>query len=101
MVDPGLPRRPWSCQHRLVSSPSGVYAPEQAAEYNGREYYSHLDAFAGEVIRAVGKEMQGKPAHMVYEILTLSMARRLPGIAIDQELMRDAAAKIAIGLPPV
>lgn len=81
--------------------PHGVYAPEQAVEYNGREYYAHLDEFAVEVIRSVGDEMQRKPAHMVYEILTLSMARRLPGIAIDQELMRDAAAKIAIGLPPV
>ena len=101
MVDPGLPRGPRSCQHRCVSSPSSVYAPEQPVEYNGREYPSHLDEFAVEVIRSVGEEMQRKPAHMVYEILTLRMARRLPGIAIDQALMREAAAKIAIGVPPV
>lgn len=84
-----------------VSSPSGVFAPEQQAEFNGREYFSHLDEFAVEVMRSVGEEMQRQPAHMVYEVLTLSMARRLPGITVDQELMRDAAARIAIGLPPV
>jgi hypothetical protein len=45
--------------------------------------------------------MQGQPAHMVYEVLTLRLARRLPGVEVDDEVLRDSAARIAIGLPGV
>lgn len=49
------------------------------------------------VIRSVDMEMRGKPASMVYEVLDLTLARRLPGIPVDAESMRQYAAEIAVG----
>ena len=83
-----------------MAFPAGVYAIEQPVEHNGSDYYRQVDACVLEVIRQVGGEMQHKPAHMVYELITLHVSRRLPGIEVDQEALRDAAARIAIGLPP-
>jgi hypothetical protein len=45
--------------------------------------------------------MRRQPAHMVYELIDVHLAGRLPGIGVDQEAIRDVDAKIAIGLPPV
>jgi hypothetical protein len=36
---------------------------------------------------------------MVYELINLRLARRLPGIEVDDEAVRDAAARIAAGVP--
>jgi hypothetical protein len=36
---------------------------------------------------------------MVYEMLRAHLARHLPGIQVDAEAIRDAAARIAVGLP--
>jgi hypothetical protein len=59
----------------------------------------HLDEFVVEVIRQVDDEMRRQPAHMVYELINLRLARRLPGIEVDDEAVRDAAARIAAGVP--
>jgi hypothetical protein len=84
-----------------MAFPVSIYALEQPVEYNGRDYYRHLDEFVLEVIRQVDQEMRRQPAHMVYELINMRLAARLPGIGVDQETLRDVAAKIAIGLPPV
>ena len=36
---------------------------------------------------------------MVYELIRESVARRLPGIEVDQEPLRQAAAPISAGIP--
>ena len=36
---------------------------------------------------------------MVYELIRESVARRLPGIEVDQEPLRQAAARISAGIP--
>ncbi len=84
-----------------MTSPISIYALEQPIEYNPREYYRHLDEFVVEVIRRVGDEMPRQPAPMVYEMLTLQVSQRLPGIEVDDTALRDAAARIAVGLSPV
>jgi hypothetical protein len=84
-----------------VAFPVSVYALEQPIEYNPRDYYLHVDEFVVEVIRQVDREMSRQPAHMVYELINARLGRRLPGISIDQEMLRNAAARIAIGIPPV
>ena len=83
-----------------MAFPAAVYALEQPVEHNGRDYYTHVDQFVLEVIRHVDGEMRRKPAHMVYELINVLLARRLPGIDVDQEAIRNVAARIAIGLPP-
>ena len=83
-----------------MAFPVSAYVLEQPAENNGRDYYDHADKFVLEVIRQVDREMRHKPAHMVYELINVHLARRLPGIDVDQEVIRLAAARIAIGLPP-
>jgi hypothetical protein len=35
---------------------------------------------------------------MVYEILEATLQRRLPGIDVDEESVRDAAARISVGM---
>ncbi len=81
--------------------PARTIAPEQPGQINGSGYQQGVDRFAVQVIRSVEHEMRGKPASMVYEVLTIHMSRRLPGIVVDDETLRDAAARIAIGLPPL
>ena len=70
-------------------------------EHNGRVYRQHVDKIVTEVLLQIDREERGQPAHMVYELLTLHLARRLPGIDVDDEAMRNAAARIAIGLSPI
>jgi hypothetical protein len=64
-----------------------------------RDFDTQVGQFVLEVIRSVDDDMRGQPASMVYELLHIHVARRLPGIAVDQEVLRDAAAKIAAGYP--
>jgi hypothetical protein len=82
-----------------VSFPASAFALEMPGEINGPTYQRGLEGFVIEVIRSVEREMQRQPAHMVYELLSLSLARRLPGVAVDDEAIRDAAARIAVGVP--
>ena len=84
-----------------MAFPVSVYALEQPIEYNPPDYYRHLDELVVEVIHQVDLEMRRQPAHMVYELITVRLAGRLPGIGVDQETIRDVAARIAIGIPPV
>jgi len=84
-----------------MAFPAGVYAIEHPVEHNGSDYHKQVDACVLEVIRQVDGEMRHKPAHMVYELINVHLSRRLPGIDVEQEALRDAAARIAIGLPPV
>jgi hypothetical protein len=53
------------------------------------------------VIAAVQDEMRGQPAPMVLEILRETLARRLPGIPVDDETLRLAAARVSVGLAAV
>lgn len=57
-----------------------------------------VDEIVAGVVASVQAEMSGKPASMVLEILRATMARRLPGIAVDDEELREAAARISVGL---
>jgi hypothetical protein len=59
-----------------------------------------VDDLVSGVMTSVYDEMRGKPASMVLEILTETLARRLPGITVDEEALRLTAARIAVGLPP-
>jgi hypothetical protein len=43
--------------------------------------------------------MQGQPASMVYELINAHVERRLPGVAVNEDSLRAAAARIAVGLP--
>jgi hypothetical protein len=58
-----------------------------------------IDQLVVDMIRGVDAEMRHQPASMIYELMTLEARRRLPGIAVDEERLRDAAARIAVGLP--
>jgi hypothetical protein len=60
-----------------------------------------VDQLVTGVLDSVELEMRGQPASMVLEILKETLARRLPGIYVDDELLRTAAARIAVGLTPV
>jgi hypothetical protein len=59
-----------------------------------------VDDIVEGVVITVADEMRGQPSPMVMEILEATLARRLPGIAYDRELLSLAAARIAVGLPP-
>ena len=74
---------------------------EPPIEHNGRVYRQHVDKIVTEVVLQIDREMRGKPAHMAYELLNLRLARRLPGIDVDDEALRNTAARIAIGVSPV
>ena len=63
-----------------------------------RGYEEQVDELVLDVIRTVDHEMRGKPPHMVYEMLTILLGQRLPGIDVDEEAMRGVAAQIAFGL---
>jgi hypothetical protein len=82
-----------------VALPADANALELPIEHNGSAYQAGLSEFVLEVLRHVGHEMQRQPAHMVYEMMQVQLARRLPGIPVDDETLRDAAARIAVGLP--
>jgi hypothetical protein len=58
-----------------------------------------VDQIVSGVVTSVEEEMRGKQASMVLEILEATLARRLPGIVVDGEAMRLAAARIGAGLP--
>lgn len=64
---------------------------------NSPEAHDRVDELVGGVFLAVDTEMRGKPAPMVYEILDATLQRRLPGIDVDEEKVRDAAARISVG----
>ena len=63
------------------------------------DFGTRVDVFVEEVVRSIGADMQRQPASMVYELIRESVARRLPGIEVDQERLRQAAARIAAGVP--
>ena len=84
-----------------MPSPVSAYALEMPGQINGPDYQRELDRFVVDVVRSVEHEMQGQRAPMVYEVLTIWLSRRLPGVAVDDEMLRDAAARIAVGLPAV
>jgi hypothetical protein len=64
-----------------------------------QDFDTRVAEFVAGVVRTVGAEMRRQPASMVYEILRESVERRLPGIEVDQEPLREAAARIAAGVP--
>jgi hypothetical protein len=55
----------------------------------------------GGVVSTVAADMGRHQASLVYEVLRETLARRLPGIPVDQDHLRLAAARIAVGLSPV
>lgn len=63
------------------------------------DFDTRVEEFVEGVIHSVGVEMWRQPASMVYEILRESVERRLPGIEVDQEQLREAAARIGAGVP--
>ena len=65
------------------------------------EYDEAVDEFVLDIVRSVGAEMNRQPASMVYEMITATVQRRLPGIPVDQQALREAAARIAAGYPVV
>jgi hypothetical protein len=58
-----------------------------------------VDELVAGVLGTVEREMRGQPAPMVLELLDATLARRLPGIGVDDEALRLAAARISVGLP--
>jgi hypothetical protein len=60
-----------------------------------------VEALVAGVVTSVDQEMRGQPAWMVREIIVETLARRLPGIAVDGELVDLAAARISVGLAPL
>jgi hypothetical protein len=67
--------------------------------WSPRTYEDQVDNVVAEVVHTVSGEMRGQPASMVYELINAHLERRLPGAAVNQEGLRDAAARIAVGLP--
>jgi hypothetical protein len=63
------------------------------------DFDSRVNEFVAGVIRSVDADMRRQPASMVYEIIRVSVERRLPGIEVDQEPLREAAARISAGVP--
>jgi len=70
-----------------------------ALDRDSVETLARIDALVDGVVSTVDLEMRGQPASMVYEILDATLQRRLPGIPVDEERLRDAAARISVGLP--
>ena len=62
------------------------------------ETLARIDALVDGVMATVDAEMRGQPASMVYEILDATLQRRLPGIPVDEERLRDVAARISVGV---
>ena len=61
------------------------------------ETLARIDALVDGVLMTVDTQMRGQPASMVFEILDATLQRRLPGIPVDEERLRDAAARISVG----
>ena len=66
-------------------------------ERDSVETLARIDALVQGVLGSINAEMRGLPAPMVYEILDATLQRRLPGIPVDEEKLRDAAARISVG----
>ena len=66
---------------------------------DSRRYDNQVDELVAQIVRAVGADMKGQPASMVYELINTHLERRLPGVPVDREPLRQAAARIAVGLP--
>ena len=62
------------------------------------ETLARIDSLVDGVMATVDAEMRGQPASMVYEILDATLQRRLPGIPVDEERLRDVAARISVGV---
>jgi hypothetical protein len=58
------------------------------------------DLMVEEIVQAVNADMRGQPVHLVYEMLSTRIRRRLPGVAVDEGSLRTAAARISFGLLP-
>ena len=71
----------------------------QPVEHLPREYGDAVDEFVLDIVRSVDVEMRRQPASMVYEMISTRVQRRLPGIAVDEQTLREAAARIAAGYP--
>ena len=67
------------------------------SERDSLEDLGRIDELVGGVFLAVDSEMRGQPAPMVYDIKEATLERRLPGILVDEESKRDAAARISVG----
>ncbi len=77
---------------------SGLYAIEHVV-VAGSPTYDDLDEHVVEVIRGVDLEMRRQPAHRVYEMIDARLSRRSPDVVVDLDTLRDAAAKISVGMP--
>ena len=83
-----------------MSSPNSPYEFEYPIEHKrATTYEATLDVFVTDVIRGVEEDMRSKPAPMVYEMLSMQLGKRLPGAEVSDEVLREAAARIAAGLP--
>jgi len=78
---------------------SGRYAIEHSVVWECPRHPTALDESVIALVRAIHGEMHRRPAHLVYEMLDVHLARRLPDAAVDRELLRDVAARISVGLP--
>lgn len=58
-----------------------------------------VDDLVSGVVDSVAREMRGQPASMVLEIMRETLARRLPGIVVDEDTIRLAAARVSVGVP--
>jgi hypothetical protein len=81
-----------------------AYVDPISVQLNGRPtwsrtYENQVDKVVAQVVDTVSGEMRGQPASMVYELINAHLERRLPGAAVDQDALRDAAARVAVGLP--
>ena len=72
---------------------------EHPVEEDARRFDIEVDHIVDRIVSTVSGEMRYQPASMVYELLTTHLARRQPGVPVDDEALRLAAARIAVGLP--
>ena len=84
-----------------MASPINGYARALQPESNGPEYYQQLDVVVVDVIRHVESDMQRQPASMVYEMITASLQGRVPGVRFNDAVLRDASARIFVGVPAI
>jgi hypothetical protein len=56
-------------------------------------------AWSQKMVRRLERNLQGQPASMLNELLTAYVSRRLPGLQLVREALRDAAARISVGVP--
>jgi hypothetical protein len=77
----------------------GAYAIQHPVVTHSQSQYDGLDAYVVDVIRTVDLDMRRKPAHMVYEMIDAHLSRRPPGVVVDREVVRAAAARISVGMP--